>query len=45
MTGENWASTFELILVFGDFLEEFKTLFDEMLPDDLKTINLYNSAR
>lgn len=40
MSRENWGNTFELILVFGDLLEEFKTLFDEMLPDDLKTINL-----
>lgn len=29
--------TLELIFVFGNFLEEFKTLFDKVLPDDLNT--------
>ena len=29
--------TLELILILGNFLEEFKTLLDKMFPDDLNS--------
>jgi hypothetical protein len=34
-----------LILIFGNFLEELETLFDKMLPDDLKTWWVLNFQR
>jgi len=41
--GESFVKGLELIFVFGNLLEKFKTLLDEMLPDDLFEVSIVHS--